>query len=57
LVALWFHGIQYPFGMAASLALVCMSRIILKAHTPLQVLTGAGLAMSLAYIELSLLFL
>ena len=57
LVALWFHGIQYPFGMAASLVLVCMSRIILKAHTPLQVLTGAGLAMSLAYIELSLLFL
>ena len=52
------QGLMFCYAVnTAIVSLVCISRIILKAHTPLQVLTGAGLAMSLAYIELSLLFL
>ena len=57
LVALWLHGFHYPIFMATLLLIVCTSRVILKAHTPSQVITGSALAMSLAYIELNLLFL
>ncbi len=57
LVALWIHGFHFPVFMGIALVLLCVSRVILKAHTPAQVIAGAGMAMSLAYIELTLLFL
>ena len=57
LVALWLHGFHYPIFMGTLLVLVCTSRVLLKAHTPSQVITGSALAMGLAYIELNLLFL
>jgi membrane-associated phospholipid phosphatase len=50
-------GFHYPFLMAGAMILLCISRVILKAHTPAQVIAGAGMAMSFAYIELTLLFL
>jgi membrane-associated phospholipid phosphatase len=57
LVALWLHGFHYPIIMGITLVLLCISRVILKAHTPAQVIVGSGLAMSLAYFELTILFL
>jgi membrane-associated phospholipid phosphatase len=57
IVALWMFGFHYPFLMAGAMILLCISRVILKAHTPAQVIAGAGMAMSFAYIELTLLFL
>ncbi|MBT3999433.1 MAG: hypothetical protein HOF03_05825 [Candidatus Marinimicrobia bacterium] len=57
LVALWIHGFHFPIIMGIALVLLCVSRVILKAHTPAQVIAGATMAMSLAYIELHLLFL
>jgi membrane-associated phospholipid phosphatase len=56
LVALWLHGFHYPIIMGIALVLVCVSRVILKAHTPAQVIVGLGLGMSLAYFELTILF-
>ena len=43
--------------MGAIVIIVGLARIILRAHTPAQVITGTALAMGLAYIELTLLFL
>ena len=43
--------------MGSIVVLVGLARILLKAHTPAQVVTGTVLAMGLAYIELKLLFL
>ena len=57
LVALWLHGFHYPIIMGIILVLLCISRVVLKAHTPAQVIVGSGLAMSLAYFELTILFL
>ena len=57
LVALWLHGFHYPIIMGITLVLLCISRVVLKAHTPAQVIVGSGLAMSLAYFELTILFL
>jgi len=57
LVALWLFGIHAPIIMGLSMIMVCVSRVILKAHTPAQVIAGAGLAMGLAYVELTYLFL
>lgn len=57
LVALWLHGFHYPILMGITLILLCISRVILKAHTPAQVIVGSGLAMALAYFELTILFL
>tara|TARA_Y100001970_G_scaffold293259_1_gene438855 strand:+ start:2739 stop:3323 length:585 start_codon:yes stop_codon:yes gene_type:complete len=57
LVALWIFGIQEPVIMSVSMILVCISRIILKAHTPTQVIAGIALSIGLAYTELTYLFL
>jgi len=57
LVALWLHGFHYPILMGITLVFLCISRVILKAHTPAQVIVGSGLAMGLAYFELTILFL
>ncbi len=57
ITALWLVGYELPLVMGITIVLVAMSRIILKAHTATQVIAGTILAMSLAYIELILLFL
>ena len=57
LVALWLHGFHLPIFMGIALVLLCVSRVILKVHTPAQVIAGAGMAMGLAYVQLTLLFL
>jgi len=57
IIALWLSGFQSPLLMAFVLILVSIARLILKIHTPTQVLIGAILAMGLAYIELKFLFL
>ncbi len=57
LVAMWLVGYQFPILMGLAMILVCSSRVILKAHTPAQVMAGAGLGMGLAYFELTFLFL
>ena len=43
--------------MWSIIILVSTARVILKAHTPAQVIAGTLFAMVLAYIELTLLFL
>ena len=57
LIALWLHGFHYPIIMGITLVLICISRVILEAHTPAQVIVGSGLGMCLAYLELTILFL
>tara|TARA_Y100001970_G_C14040634_1_gene753530 strand:- start:195 stop:770 length:576 start_codon:yes stop_codon:yes gene_type:complete len=56
-IALWFSGFQYPFIMGIIIILVSISRFMLKAHTASQIISGTILAMSLAYIQLTFLFL
>ena len=57
LVALWLSGFQFPIMMSITILLVSLARIILKIHTPAQVLAGTILAIVLAYLELTYLFL
>ncbi len=57
IVALWLVGYQHPLIMAMTIILVSISRLILKAHTPNQIIAGIILAMGLAYLELTYLFL
>lgn len=57
LVALWLIGIHYPIFMFILLLALCLSRLILKAHTPLQVLTGTLFSTSFSYFQLKYLFL
>jgi membrane-associated phospholipid phosphatase len=57
IIALWFSGYNHPIIMGVIIILVGIARIILRAHTPAQVITGTIFAMVLAYVELTLLFL
>ncbi len=57
LIALWFNGFHHPIIMGLLLFLVCYSRVIMNAHTPAQVISGAILAMVFAYLELTYLFI
>ena len=57
IVALWLAGFEYPLVMAIAIILVSISRLVLKAHTLSQVIAGTILAMGLAYLELTYLFL
>ena len=57
IIALWFSGFDHPIIMGVIIILVGIARIILRAHTPAQVITGTIFAMVLAYVELTLLFL
>tara|TARA_B100000767_G_scaffold215505_1_gene203055 strand:+ start:1354 stop:1932 length:579 start_codon:yes stop_codon:yes gene_type:complete len=57
LVALWFQGIQYPYLMLSLMIILCLSRIALKAHTPMQVIAGSIFSLSFAYLQLKHLFL
>jgi len=56
-VALFLIGNQYLITMIIITVLVYVSRLILKAHNHLQLIAGVFLAMLLAYIELTYLFL
>tara|TARA_B100001175_G_scaffold233331_1_gene199770 strand:+ start:1233 stop:1829 length:597 start_codon:yes stop_codon:yes gene_type:complete len=56
-IALWLGGFTYPIIMGTIIILVAISRLVLKAHTPAQIICGLTLAMVLAYIELTYLFL
>ncbi len=55
--ALWIQGFQFPILMAALIICVGISRIILKAHTPVQVFAGAVLGFTLTYTQLKLFFI
>jgi membrane-associated phospholipid phosphatase len=57
LVALWFNGVQYPFLMLSMMVILCLSRIALNAHTPMQVIAGSIFSLSFAYFQLKHLFL
>jgi membrane-associated phospholipid phosphatase len=57
IVALWLAGFEYPLAMGFTLMIVSISRVVLKAHTPSQVIVGTMLAMGLALLELTYLFL
>ena len=57
LVAFWFNGIQYPILMLSLMIILCLSRIVLKAHTPMQVIVGSLFSLSFAYFQLKYLFL
>ena len=57
LVALWFQGIQYPYLMLSLMVILCLSRVALKAHTPMQVIAGSIFSLSFTYFQLKHLFL
>ena len=57
IIALWFSGFDHPIIMGVIIILVGIARIIVRAHTPAQVITGTIFAMVLAYVELTLFFL
>jgi membrane-associated phospholipid phosphatase len=57
LVALWLFGVQFPVFMILAMVLLGVSRVILKSHTPAQVLAGTFLGLGLAYFQLTFLFL
>ena len=57
IVALWLAGFEYPLAMGFTVMLLSISRVVLKAHSPSQVIVGTILAMGLAFLELTYLFL
>ena len=54
--ALWVHGYQFPVLMVIIVICVGISRIILKAHSPAQVFTGAALGFLLTFSQLLVFF-
>ena len=57
LTALWINGLHYPITMLLIIMVVCLSRLILGAHTLSQVIAGASFAFILTYFELQILFI
>ena len=57
LVALWLNGLHYPITMFLLIITLCLSRLILKAHTLMQVTIGTLFSISFAYFQLKYLFL
>ncbi len=57
LAALWVMWNSHILPMAALTALVGTSRVVLKAHTPSQVIVGSVLGFSLTFVQLKLFFL
>ena len=57
LAALWVLWNAYAWPMAALIALVGTSRIVLKAHTPAQVIVGSALGFVLTIVQLKLFFI
>ncbi|MFQ6677686.1 MAG: hypothetical protein ACE5D0_05130 [Fidelibacterota bacterium] len=56
LAALWIAGIQFPLSVIAILASVSYSRVVLKAHTSLQVIVGSIIGFYLTYSQLYFFF-
>ena len=57
IMALWLNGFYFPLTMFIALLLISISRVILKAHTPIEVAAGIILGVGLTFIQLQLLFL
>jgi membrane-associated phospholipid phosphatase len=57
LVALWLSGMHYPIFMFSLMIILCASRLLLKAHTLMQVVMGSLFSISFAYFQLKYLFL
>ena len=57
LAALWLSGVHYPIAMLSLMVLLSSSRLILKAHTLMQVTIGSIFSISFAYFQLKFLFL
>jgi len=57
IMALWLHGFYFPITMIFSLVLVSVSRVIIKAHSPLEVISGIILGTGLTFFEIQFLFL
>ena len=55
--ALWANGNHYPIPMVLIIMLVSYSRVILRAHSPSQVLAGALLGFCSTYFQMQLFFL
>ncbi len=55
--ALWLSGNYFPISTAIIILLVGFSRVVLKAHTPSQVLAGSGLGFCSTFFQLHFLFL
>ena len=55
--ALWLNGTHFPIITAMIILLVCFSRVVLKAHTPSQVLVGSGVGFGSTFFQLHWLFL
>lgn len=56
IAALWVFGFHFPIYMVIVVICVGISRIILKAHTPAQVFSGAALGFLLTFSQLLLFF-
>ena len=57
LTAVWINGLHYPITMLLIVMVVCLSRLVLGAHTLSQVIAGASFAFILTYFELQILFI
>ena len=57
LTALWIMGYHFPIIMMCLTVLVSISRIILNAHTIVQVTTGLIIGVVSTYMQFQLLFL
>ncbi|MCH7613218.1 MAG: PAP2 family protein [Candidatus Marinimicrobia bacterium] len=56
LAALWMAGFQFPFFALIILIAVSYSRVVLKAHTVYQVMTGSIAGLILTYVQLYIFF-
>ncbi len=57
IAALWVAGLHYPLSALFVLAAVNYSRVILKAHTVLQVVAGSLLGLVLTFFQLNIFFM
>ena len=57
ITALWLDNFKFPIIMGLLIILVCISRLILNAHTINQILAGTLFAIIFTYFELYLFFL
>ena len=57
IMALWLNGFYFPLTMIFALVLISVSRVIIKAHSPIEVISGTILGTGLTFLELQFLFL
>jgi len=57
IAALWLAGFQFIFPPLIIVTAVGYSRLVLNAHTVLQVITGTILGFLLTYVQLELIFI